>query len=434
MADQHSSTLSPQLQTVLSSLNINLEAELNRYRRNRFAEGPADNDLFADLDDAAFDIDVPEDVSASVSAAVLPMAPPPLPRNKKLFPDEPISPTASTALTVSKRDADASSMTANSMTANSMTASPVDKAFERVAPANVPAGSVPAGSTANAALASSLVKAPVKASSSDDKPAAGGAITASEASGGYLESSEKLIESLRDVPEMPEPVDTVFKPKRKTVSLLAGALLGLGALFAGLGASYLMSNPLVAQRLAGGFGRKDDAIAKASQKTFDPPGPDLSAREFIDLEIDNLSSLKMPQTTIDLASKPVASPASTAVLPPIANQPASQLPTASSLNQSANQAIASQSISGQPATGQSLETQAVAIPAGSNYYITIPFTTEQGLIEVRQTVDEAFVRQFVDGANRIQLAAFDNAKSARQFIDELKVQGITAQVYGPTAE
>ncbi|MEM9003343.1 MAG: hypothetical protein AAGE59_07430 [Cyanobacteria bacterium P01_F01_bin.86] len=433
MADQHSSTLSPQLQTVLSSLNINLEAELNRYRRNRFAEGPADNDLFADLDDAAFDIDVPEDVSASVSAAVLPMAPPPLPRNKKLFPDEPISPTASTALTVSKRDADASSMTVNSMTA-----SPVDKASEHVAPANVPAGSVPAGSTANAALASALVRvpveAPVKASSSDDKPAAGGAITASEASGGYLESSEKLIESLQDVPEMSEPVDTVFKPKRKTVSLLAGALLGLGALFAGLGASYLMSNPLVAQRLAGGFRRKDDAIAAASQKTFDPPGPDLSAREFIDLEIDNLSSLKMPQTTIDLASKPVASPSSTAVLPPIANQPASQLPTASSLNQSANQAIASQSISGQPATGQSLETQAVAIPAGSNYYITIPFTTEQGLIEVRQTVDEAFVRQFVDGANRIQLAAFDNAESARQFIDELKVQGITAQVYGPTAE
>ena len=427
MADQRSSTLSPQLQAVLSSLNINLEAELNRYRRNRFAEGPADNDLFADLDDAAFDINVPEEIAASVPAAALPMAPPPLPRNKRLFPDEPISPAASTtALAVSKGNNDAG---ADPVTDSTMVSDRVE--------------SVPAESVANAALASSLVKAPVKTSSPDSKTA--GAITSGAASsstvsssavsrGGYLESSEKLIESLQDVPDMPEPVDTVFKPKRKTVSLLAGALLGLGALFAGLGASYLMSNPLVAQRVASGFGRKDDAIATASTKTFDPPGPDLSAREFIDLEIDNLSSLKMPQTTIDLASKPADSPASTAVLPPIANQSAGQAPTAGSPNQSVNQTVASQPISGQPATGQSLETQAVAIPTGSNYYITIPFSTEQGLIEVRQTVDEAFVRQFVDGANRIQLAAFDNAESARQFIDELKVQGITAQVYGPTAE
>lgn len=437
MAPQLSSnTLSPQLRSVLGSLNINLEAELNRYRRSSFVEGPTTQDLFADLEnDAAFDLDS-VNTAVVAPAATLPMSPPPVPRNKKIFPDEPAaqpSPSFDVSALEQKRELPA----ASSASTLSMDA--------------VPPSSPPSGDTASAAnsrvIASSALTVPVGTSSAssaesmqagmlaakDDLATAQGAAIASSTAtnaspDGYLTSSEKLIESLNEVPSMPDPVASTVKPKRKTVSLLMGAMLGFFALVAGLGASYLMSNPSVAQRFANGFKRGDGAVSSASNSSFDPPGPDLSAREFIDLEIDNLSSLKMPQATIDPASNPAVTgaPSSPIALPPIANgvaQSSAVVPTQTVVLQPSAQSLP-----------QPNATQASLIPAGSNYYITVPFTTEQVLIQIRQTVDEAFVRQYADGGNRIQLAAFDNATSAQQFIEELKVQGVTAQVYGPTAE
>ena len=49
--------LSPQLRTVLSSLSISLEAELNRYRRNRHYQGALEADLFAEIEDPSFDLE-----------------------------------------------------------------------------------------------------------------------------------------------------------------------------------------------------------------------------------------------------------------------------------------------------------------------------------------------------------------------------------------
>ncbi|MGB3296607.1 MAG: SPOR domain-containing protein [Phormidesmis sp.] len=335
MADQRSSyQLSSPLCAVLSSLNVNLEAELSRYRRNRLAS-PSSREPLTELEEAAFDLTTVDSTIDDIAASIAPAAsvtPPPLPRNKKLFPD---------ALAV-------------------------------------------------AAIAPAL-----------------GASTGSSTNG-YLASSEKLIESLSEAPPEPEPVTTTSQQQRRTVSLVAGAALGLLGLAAGLGASYLLSNPQVAQRLANRPGGDRTALATADGETFTPPGPDLSAQEFVNLELDNLSSLKMPQAPLDPqpASTPQAASPPTQPLPPIANESGSPLQS---------------------------ETQAVAIPAGSSYYVTVPFTTEQGLLDIRKSVDEAFVRQFADGT-RVQLAAFDNPESAQQFIAEIKAQGITAQVYGPTSE
>lgn len=324
MTDQRSSyQLSSPLRTVLNSLEVNLEVELSRYRRKRASVSPSSSAPLAELEEAAFDLSTVDstidEISASVSPAAALVEPPPLPRNKKLFPDR----------------------------------------LAAIAPSSSPP------------------------------------------TNGYLASSEKLIESLSEAPSTPEPVTTTPYHQRRT-SLLAGAALGLLGLVAGLGASYLLSNPQVAQRLADGSSSDRATIAAADEETFTPTGPDLSAQEFINLELDNLSSLKMPQVPLD----PQAQPASPA-LPPIANE-------ASSPTQS--------------------ETQSVAIPAGSNYYVTVPFATEQGLLDIRKSVDEAFVRQFAGGGTRIQLAAFNNVESAQKFIEELKGKGITAQVYGPTSE
>ena len=368
--------LSPSLQAVLNSLNVNLEAELNRYRRNRVLGSSSTDDLFVDLEDPAFDLEVAESTMVVPTIAVpttattaersakssVAVSPPSLPPNKKLIAD----------------------------TANK-------------APADL-------GSTHDVIAVGPLAKISRQGSSQ--------AAFENDPSEGYLASSERLIASLQDVPDMPEPVDTVLKPKRKTLSLLAGATLGFLGLAAGLGASYLMSNPLVAQRLARGFGKDDLAIAPASQDRFDPPGPDLSEQEFVDIDIDNLSSLKMPQTGIDPALQSPSAPGSLAPLPAIASQPGTQ---------------AQAQAQTQTPAALPTETQAVAIPAGTNYYVTVPFTTEQGLLNVRQAVQEAFVRQFADG-NRIQLAAFDNPEEAQRFVNEVAIQGVAAQVYGPTTE
>ena len=269
IADQLSfDGLSLSLQAVLSSLNVNLETELNRYRRNRILGSSSTDDLFADLEDPAFDLEAVESTIAVPSRA-LPAAtpeltgersaaigPPPLPPNKKLVGD--------------KEDVD---------TANKRELSDLSSIMN-----------------ADAAPAVSLAKT----FGQDDNQSDSQTAPAER----YLASSEGLIASLQDVPDMPEPIDTVLKPKRKTLSLLAGATLGFFGLAAGLGASYLMSNPLVAQRLTRGFGKDDGAIATASKDNFDPPGPDLSEQEFVDIDIDNLSSLRMPQTGIDPALQP----------------------------------------------------------------------------------------------------------------------------------
>lgn len=424
MAAQRSSPdLSPQLRAVLTSLNVDLESELNRYRRNRFIQDAADiDDTFADLEQDEFDL--PSVESAAVKPVQgLPVFPPPVPPNKKIVA---ASQSSSPAFSQGHEPGNApTDERGRSQTVSSNALSVRDKAAN-VAPILTSSSFASTGASTNEPIESDIEASlsPLKTAdaASNDllNPEKDAGATAPQ---GYLASSEKLIESLQDVPSMPDPVDTALRPKRKTVSLLAGACLGLVGLVAGLGASYLMSNPLVAQQLANRFNGKDATVATASKSTFDPPGPDLSSREFIDIKMDNLSSLEMPQSPLDPSNKPdVAAPLADASssLPPISNQPSSpprgQIATAPSASQL-------------PA-----ETQAVVIPAGSNYYITAPFSTEQGLIDVRQTVDEAFVRRFADGSNRIQLAAFDNLSSAQQFIEELKVQGVTGQIYGPTAE
>ena len=369
-----SSSLSPQLQAVLGSLTISLEAELNRYRRNCFKLGSASGDLFADLEDAAFDLDVVE-LPVTVPSMAAPVPLPSLPPNRRL-------------LAAQAASAD-------------LAAPPIVK------------DEIPQVAITSAALSGSLVKALSGSAAGQGLIENGGATIAS----GYMTSSEKLIESLIEVPDLPDPVNPLIKPNRQTVSLLAGAVLGFFGLIAGLSASYLMSNPAVAQQLADRLQGHELAITTASQLAFDPPGPNLSAGEFVHLDLDNLSSLKMPQTAVDPQLLPIG-PSATTALPPIAGE------STGANTPGLNSASANQSQSG---------IQALAIPAGVTYYVTVPFTTEQGLLEIRKAVDAAFVRQFADG-NRIQLAAFNNPESAQQFIKDIKARGIDAQVYGPTAE
>ena len=397
MVDQQASKddLSPRLRPVLSSLSINLESELNRYRRNRLlTHAAASDDVFADIEDAAFDIDV-----STLAPASLPSSPPPVPPNRRLLADG-IDSSKSPPLA-----AELPSFTPT-IEGNAVTISTEAPDLARSTDSFETSGLDPTAVVPGSIVNVTAIQTGDSATGTDR------GVDASRAPSGYLESSEKLIASLNDVPPMPEPVDISPKPKRKTVSLLVGATLGLFGLVAGLGVSYLLSTPSLMQRLAGFFRGEDEAAVVASSETFDPPGPDLSQREFVDLEIDNLSSLQMSPDPLD----PTANLNGQA-LP--GSPPGTQLPP-----------IEGQPIPNPPASG---EIQAAVVPSGVTYYVTVPFTTQQDLIDIRQSVEEAFVRSFSDG-NRIQIAAFDNPQDAQQFVSDIKAQGITAFVYGPTTE
>lgn len=370
-SNDSNSDLSPVLRPVLSSLNVSLESELNRYRRNRLTKDASSDSVFADLDDSAFDINV-ADIEVAAAAVT---TPPPVPPNRRI----------------------------NGQT-SSISVSPVPpaNALERSpSQSNQTASSPTSSNPSDTVLPGSIVNVTAIPSDSPSEP---------QAPNGYLASSEKLIESLDDLPPMPEPVDIAPpKSRRKTVSLLAGAVLGLLGLIAGLGVSYIVSSPAMMQRIANLFNREpEEATIADAEDTFSPPGPDLSEREFVDLDLDNLSSLEMSPDPLNPANNPNAQalpglPPTAAQLPPIE----------------------------QPTSPDNI--QAAVIPAGVTYYVTVPFATEQDLTNVRQAVDEAFVRAFSDG-DRIQIAAFDNPTDAQAFVADIRAQGITAFVYGPTTE
>ena len=438
-AQQTAHGLSPQLGAVLGSLNISLEAELNRYRRDRRLGGPVKEDIFADIEsDPSFDL---EPVKTALGMAL-----PPVPPNKKLLAiqsyrsDLPVlaplalpasSPLASSTNAnepvnkqLSSCSEQANSKQINSeQTDNNQTGSrqlnreSLDMSISALI--GSPMGPIETksadGGIAPAAIVSQTQlhqdqRLKSRKRSPITRPLSGNIVPSS-----YLASSEKLIESIENTSTQLDSNKASYRPRRKTVSLLAGATLGFVGLAAGLGASYLMSNPLVAQRLANGLqGDRIDTIA--TSKAFDPPGPDLSGAEFVELEIDNLSSLQMPQNAL-------ISPGD---LPPTPAIPSGLDPS------SAPEALPASPVN-IPAPASSSSTQAVVLPAGLTYYVTAPFTSERDLGRIRASISEAFVRQFSDG-NRIQVAAFDNAESAQQFIEELKEKNIRAEVYGPTTE
>ncbi|MBE9064643.1 hypothetical protein [cf. Phormidesmis sp. LEGE 11477] len=410
--------LSPQLSAVLSGLNISLEGELIRYRRNRRLGS-------SHVADALTSIETDPVFSENPEEAALVMGLPSVPPNKKLLAassydrdflgsDLPALPVSAQRVPKPLVDPVSSGTCDLSMSA---LLSPLTKAAnssaEHIVPATVGSSQPLSNQLSQARFAEAVGAVEAIA------PTLAGSNTPSS----YLTSSEKLIESLEDQSTQLESFGSaVDRSRRKTVSLIAGAALGFFGLVAGLGASYVMSNPLVTQRLANGLA---DLEVENTATDFDPPGPDLSSAEFVEIGINNLSSLQMPETGLiapDLLNSgqlPPTPPMPAGLSAPAAPAAASTVPPAAEPEPSPTSAVA--------------ETQAAVLPVGLTYYVTVPFSSEQALLQIRETISEAFVRQFADG-NRIQVAAFDNAQSAQQFIEELKESNIAAEVYGPTTD
>ena len=414
--------ISPQLENVLRNLNVNLEDELTRYRRQRHGRVPPPPPPRRAAQRQTIDL---ISVAASDTEIVKPPQPPtpPPPPPNPFLKQTPSQPEADTELPDPEQSAEASEP--------GVSESQVE---------------------ASAPVESESPVLPVHAS---DTPTEG-----------YLESSEELLRSLEDeqaesdpVPESysgPEP----YSPERKGSSLLKLAGL-VFMLLGGIGVGFAITNPAQFQNLRSrvwpnaeveptetadsGDGLPEipetpnqpaATVPSETASGYRPSGPDLSTREFkeldtiedlVTLDIDGAGSSTTPSPLPNSAQPPLPNPAQTPLPAPVtpASEPASTpVPAATSPTTPANDA---------PANPPTVTSPAPAAATGSNFYVIASYTGDASLDKAREFVPDAFVRNFDAGA-RIQLAAFDNRAQAEDQVAFLTQQGITVELFGPTNE
>lgn len=417
--------IAPQLESVLRNLNVNLEDELIRYRRQRHGRVPPPPPPRRAAQRQTIDLisvsaSSPGGAEAKPSAAAGNLKPPPPPPNPFLnqtpAPDAPLEETVESAADA----ADAADIEALLDIAETTTQ------IEDELPEAAAGSALPIHTT-------------------DTSP------------DGYLESSEELLKSIADEQTEPADVPEPYSPNRKNNSLLKLAGLVL-VLLAGIGVGFAVTYPAQLQRLRSQLWPagtetppSSDATAPEASETatatpetssngYSPPGPDLSTREFVELDLESLSTLELegangssplPGTSLpnNPAQSPLPAPAAT---PTPAGQPAPAAPAPNS------PATAPEVSAATPAPGNTTGA-APAAPAattaatGSNFYVVTSYTGDASLNQARTLVPDAFVRNFKTGA-RIQLAAFDNQAQAEDQIAFLTQQGAAVELVGPTNE
>lgn len=283
----------------------------------------------------------------------------------------------------------------------------------------------------------------------------------------YLESSEQLLRSLAEDEKSAEP------QKRLTDKLLTP--LGVGSILLLLLSTatlvYIFTNPstLSALGLDRLFGSKQQSTAQSPSKITavksEPApgssalgGPKLDQGEFKDINPENLSQLEAssspssPPSPVDPLSD-LPNPGVNSAVPPAASNStaingSSNLPSAL-LPRSLSPGTASQAPTGvqrvvpipaplaqppvvsapKPAAPENI----AASPATSRnsfYYVLGNYSSLSDLAQAKRVVPDAYVEKFPQGA-RIQMGAFKRESEAKTLVEQLKQQGVTASIYSP---
>ncbi|MEG5018469.1 MULTISPECIES: hypothetical protein [unclassified Microcoleus] len=290
----------------------------------------------------------------------------------------------------------------------------------------------------------------------------------------YLESSEKLIESLDESKAEPT-VERSLAASLLTPLGLSSMLLFLLSCTA-LGYAVMYPSNLV--KIAG-LNRLLDRTSSspsdspASTSTSDtstkelPKAPNLVSKEFVELDLSTLSNVQptvspipSPSPKASIPPTPPAPPGpgaavpiptedgnpargreqglnnlSTALLPtpsPSAAQPVPTLPTLPPTPSPAQPAAASPAAAS-PAAASPAATPPLGRPARAAdgfYYVVTDYTDEKSLQQARTAVPDAYVRNFSKGV-KIQMGALNDAASAERLVKELQEKGVKPQYYQP---
>lgn len=297
---------------------------------------------------------------------------------------------------------------------------------------------------------------------------------------GYLESTEELLKSIAE--ETPE-----VRSEQHSTSLLDSLLtpLGIGSMLLLLLSSatlgFVIMNPssldfLTAREQAADPGVSASTAGNSnttSSTSKIPDSPNLAAEEFVDLNLDTLSTL--PEASAGRSPNPGLPSSPSAIAPPsgvsaqgLASQSgASQSESSESANIAAAPAIpptvpveaapdpyvppepaapepyyppaADPYIPPPAETASPAETApadvatapaANSAPSGNYYYVVTPYSGDPSLENAREAVPDAYVRNFDNGAT-VQLGAFSDPTKAEELLQQLQEQGIPAEVYHP---
>lgn len=259
----------------------------------------------------------------------------------------------------------------------------------------------------------------------------------------YFQSSEELLRSLKTEPQKKaKVVNSLFTP------------LGIGSMLVLLVASVLLGSTLLdsedLNRL--GLGRlissqhtpenreaTDVQVAPVNSPEPEiPQYPNLANQEFVDLNLDTLSTLPLEpqQTEPTEATQPPAATETTQPQPTPTEAPAS---TGAESNLTAAllppalrpQAVVPTESSPETASGDSEDLEAAPAPTNQNFYfVMVDYTGANSLANAREIEKEAYLVQLPQGVH-IQMGAFPQASLAQAFVKELQEKGLAANVYRP---
>ncbi len=255
--------------------------------------------------------------------------------------------------------------------------------------------------------------------------------------------------------ESSESSESQDEGERKFTALGVGSVLLFLAATATLG--YVLVNPESLSQL--GLERffaeetvteeEDETTSTAeSRPTRLPTSPDLAAEEFIQLDLSTLSSLD-PETRSPLVTPPPtpeapSQPAVPAATPSEgADESENTLDNISALltpetAEDSQTAGSPESGTETPQTPEPAATEESSGPPPTidrddNYagfiFVVVDYNNQVSTLnQVREVVPDAYLRQFPGGV-KVQVGAFDDTQSAESLVNRLQEDGISAQVY-----
>jgi hypothetical protein len=277
----------------------------------------------------------------------------------------------------------------------------------------------------------------------------------------YLESSEELLRSL-DEEEKSEP--QASPSLMSSLLTPAGLTFMFVFLLSSIALSYTIINPSIWRQLVFNQGKQNpnlatdptNKVAESNQEEL-PKAPNMASQEFLDLDLSTLSNVKP-------TPKPIPLPSIKPSVPPIpqgvtgVNLPNLKAPPPANLGGTNNEGLnnlqsallpkippkpvepkpsAVKPATPKPATASAATTKPSALSPGipiktqdGYYYVVLDYSNEQSLDMARTVVPDAYIREFPNGV-KIQMGALVDAKSAEQLVKELREKGITAKYYQP---
>jgi hypothetical protein len=276
----------------------------------------------------------------------------------------------------------------------------------------------------------------------------------------YLESSEELLRSLAEEEAASRPqssfIDNLLTP------LGVGSMLLLLLSSATLG--YILLDPSNLSYLGFNRGSNSETASEATGSSVPIEGPNLASEEFVDLNLNNLSSLEASPSTPPLQNNStLTSPPATSLAPSQAPGAATTGPSDSltsvllppSLQPQLAPPVAVPSVIPVPNPGAAPPRQAInpspvqpqqtapAPPPESSivpesppepgdklYYVLVNYSGVPSLQQARTVVPDAYVRNF-SGGTKIQMGAFLRESEAQTLVNQLKQQGVSATIRRP---